>query len=1556
MATTLRVLLVEDTEDDALRLLRFLKRGGYEVRHERVQTAGAMRAALDRQAWDIVISDFGMPGFNGHAALALLRERDPDLPFIVVSGSIGEDTAVAMMKAGASDYVMKDNLTRLLSAVQREMGDAKVRQERRQAREALRESEAALHRAQSMAHLGHVITEADGQFESWSETLPQLVGMDPANIPRSTRAWLEMVHPEDRANFRRRCIEADIDGDRVDIEYRLQRGDGAWICIRQVIEQLRGSGGVAATGRWFNTMQDVTAQKKAEEKQRASELRYRRLFEAAKDGILILNAETGQIDDVNPFLVELLGIPRQAFVGKMLWDIGLWKDISLSKAAFKELQANDYIRYEYLPLETHDGRRIDVEFVSNAYVVDGVRVIQCNIRDITERKRAEQMRELEHGVARQLADAETGSAGLQAVMRLVCESEGWEVGRYWQADEAAGVLRFGGYWGVTDPAIERFIEQSRDVVFIPGKGLAGMVWQSGEPLWASDTSNDPRVAKTALARDAGMRGAFVFPVTSDGGTIGVIGISGRELRQPDERLLAAARVIGGQLGQFLLRKQGEGALREGEARFRSLTKLSSDWYWEQDEEFRFIKFSGGEETGMWGPDQAAQIGKRRWELPDIRPLSGTWDEHRKLLEAHESFRDFEYFRETTGTDPRYVAASGEPVFDHDGRFTGYRGTARDIGKSKQAEEEQRASRQLLDNIIENIPTAVQLKSVADDFRIVMWNKSAEKMYGVPRDAAIGHTVHDLWPQVDADRMRAADLTLIAEGGMHEFPERLAQTRDRGDISVHMRKVALVDASGKPSHLLVIADDISARLAGEARLRESEARFRNLTELSSDYYWETDAEHRILSTSHGPGHMSIVGAVARGKTRWELPSTSPDAAGWAAHRAIIDAQMPFRDFEIARIDIAGLERHILISGEPIFDPSGNFKGYQGVGKDISTRKQAEIRIRRLNRVYAVLSGINALIVRAGNRDELFREACKVAVEAGGFGIAWIGMIDLATKQFRSLAWHGIGSEHASRLVIDVAKGPSPGEPITAQAIWDKRPAVSNDIEHDPRIHLREAMLADGLHAMIVLPLLLSGEAVGTLTLAASEVGFFDDAEIKLLLELAGDISFALDHIEKSERVDYLAFYDQLTGLANRTLFLERLTQSVHAAGQGQTKLAVAILDIERMRAINESLGRQAGDAVLKTFTELLTVAAGGAKVGRIAANQFAVMLAPVKGRSEAGRLAEGLLRKCAGAPFSVEGTELRIAARAGIAQFPADGGDAETLLKHAEGALRKSKQTGERIAFYVPNRIDRTSDTLKLENKLRRALEKEEFVLHYQPKIDLETRKILGVEALIRWQSPELGMVPPMKFIPLMEETGMILEAGAWALSKAVADHSRWTGMGLMAPRVAVNVSAIQLRNRNFLKTIEEAVKRGADPTGLDIEITESLIMEDVEGTIRKLAALRSLGMSIAIDDFGTGYSSLAYLAKLPVQALKIDRSFIIGMLKDADTMTLISTMISLAHSLRLTVVAEGVELEEQAKMLRLLRCDEMQGYLFSKPLPFDALTELLKKTSGQTKQPDPVPG
>jgi len=616
--------------------------------------------------------------------------------------------------------------------------------------------------------------------------------------------------------------------------------------------------------------------------------------------------------------------------------------------------------------------------------------------------------------------------------------------------------------------------------------------------------------------------------------------------------------------------------------------------------------------------------------------------------------------------------------------------------------------------------------------------------------------------------------------------------------------------------------------------------------------------------------------------------------------------------------------------------------QQLQAEMEERTLAQQRVMQLNRVYALLSGINALIVRVSAREELCREACRLAIDEGQLQIAWIGLQDPAAGNIVPFAWAG-KSPNLQRFTQVSAAGAAQQDDIVSQALRTRMPVVCNELStYDGTVLQRDELLAQGYRAMVVLPLAIADAAVGCIMLVSELPGFFDAAEMRLLAELAGDISFALDHISKAETLDYLAYYDSLTGLANRMLFQDRLSQQVEVALRGGGTLALAILDIERFEAVNDSLGRHIGDQLLRQAAERLARCVGCTKdVARTGSDQFAAVIEDVHSDGAVIRAVESWQREWLSAPFMVEGHEITLSTKIGIALFPSDGADAQTLMRNAETALKKAKSSSRQHAFYTQHLTEERSEWLAFESKLRRALEQEQFVLHYQPKVDLETRRLKGVEALIRWRSPELGLVPPVKFIPLLEETGMIAEVGAWVLRQASLDRSRWLEGRLNAPRVAVNVSTVQLGRDDFVRTVDHILKLAGGEAGLDIEVTESLIMTDVEDNIGKLTEIRDLGVGIAIDDFGTGYSSLGYLAKLPVETLKIDRSFVIAMLDDPSAMTLVSTIISLAHALKLNVVAEGVESEEQAKFLRLRLCEQMQGFLISKPLSFDDMTAYL---------------
>jgi diguanylate cyclase (GGDEF)-like protein/PAS domain S-box-containing protein len=612
------------------------------------------------------------------------------------------------------------------------------------------------------------------------------------------------------------------------------------------------------------------------------------------------------------------------------------------------------------------------------------------------------------------------------------------------------------------------------------------------------------------------------------------------------------------------------------------------------------------------------------------------------------------------------------------------------------------------------------------------------------------------------------------------------------------------------------------------------------------------------------------------------------------------------------------------------------GCASIGEDITERKRGEARIAYLSRVHAMMSGINTLMIRVKDRDELFKEACRVAVEVGGFIVSLVGILDRRTMKMNmvGLAAKDPGVAEAIRSLLSSRDAGL--NTMVEQAIREKRAVVSNDSQNDPKVAFREKHVQFGSRSMVILPMFVADEVVGVIALYASEVQFFHDEELKLLTELSGDIAFSIDHIEKQERLDYLAYYDALSGLANRNLFLDRVAQYMRAAADQGHRLALFVIDLERFKNVNLSLGRPAGDAILKQVADWLVLKSGGDAnlLSRLGADHFAAVMPEMTGEDELEQRVRKALQDFSDHEFRHGNAAVRIGCRVGVAIYPEDGAASDTLLKSAEAALSKAKRGGDQYLFFSQKMLETAVGRLSLEMRLRLALDREEFVLHYQPKVNLRNSNLTGVEALIRWNDPATGMVAPAHFIPILEETGLIYEVGLWALRTAIRDHLRWRGVSPSFPPISVNVSLLQLRNSSFLADLQQAI--GIDPhtsAGLELEITESVIMKDVKIAIATLRAIRALGMKIAIDDFGTGFSSLSYLAKLPIDAIKIDRSFVTDMTKGPEGLALVSMIVNLARSLKLKVVAEGVETEDQANLLRLLNCDEAQGYLFCKPLP-----------------------
>ncbi len=432
-------------------------------------------------------------------------------------------------------------------------------------------------------------------------------------------------------------------------------------------------------------------------------------------------------------------------------------------------------------------------------------------------------------------------------------------------------------------------------------------------------------------------------------------------------------------------------------------------------------------------------------------------------------------------------------------------------------------------------------------------------------------------------------------------------------------------------------------------------------------------------------------------------------------------------------------------------------------------------------------------------------------------------------------------------------------------------------------------------------------------------------------------------QAEERLHYLANFDSLTGLPNRPLFSDRLSQALQRASWHKRSVAVLFLDLDRFKNINDTLGHAFGDLVLKNVSERLTACIReGDTVARLGGDEFVLILDNLAQEEDTRLIAQKILGALS-SPFSVEGHEFFITTSIGIALYPNDGNTYESLIKNADTAMYRAKEKGKNnYQHYSPALNAKISERLALETNLRRALERNEFELHYQPLVAPAWGQVVGVEALLRWKRPGIGMIPPSEFIPVAEETGLILPIGEWVLRTACAQNKAWHSAGLPPIRMAVNLSGGQFQQHNLVETISNILhETGLSPEFLELELTESIIMKSTEVTVTMLRRLDALGIKISVDDFGTGYSSLSYLKRFPVSTLKIDRTFVGDLTTDPDDKAIVKAIITLAHSLKLGVVAEGVETREQLNFLRSLQCDYVQGKLFSTPLPADDVARLL---------------
>lgn len=671
-------------------------------------------------------------------------------------------------------------------------------------------------------------------------------------------------------------------------------------------------------------------------------------------------------------------------------------------------------------------------------------------------------------------------------------------------------------------------------------------------------------------------------------------------------------------------------------------------------------------------------------------------------------------------------------------------------------------------LIEIAPDAIFVHS---DWRIVLVNPAMLRLFrATSADRLLGHDVLELL----APASRAAGRERIRRLYGKPQPVRLTELEYlRADGTPFRAEVTAVSFTfdGRPA-VQVVARDITERKAAELALRRSEERFRSLTELSADWYWEQDEALRFTYVSPGFGERSRHDpALVLGKRRWEFDNVMPESGTWDDHRRVLEARQPFRDFEQITVREDGTRVHISSSGEPVYGEAGGFRGYRGVSSNISVRKAAEARLEQL------------------------------------------------------------------------------------------------------------------------------------------------------------------------------AQFDPVTGLANRNLLRERLEHAIVQSRRRNRGAGVLYVDLDRFKLVNDTHGHHVGDELLRHVgRRLQDCVRRDDTVSRLGGDEYAVVIADLARPDDAALVAQKILDAFT-APFDLDGRETYITASIGVSTFPTDGESADALLKCADIAMYRAKESSRNaFCFYTAELNARAASKLQLNSDLRRALERGEFLLHYQPKVQLASGAMIGMEALLRWQHTQRGLVPPLEFIPALEESGQIVAVGDWVIEEACRQLAAWSGAGLQPLPVAVNLSARQFRRRDLDRVIQALLaEHGLSPALLELEITESSLMDDPKDAIRQLQALREAGLRISVDDFGTGYSSLAYLTRLPVSTLKIDRAFVNAAITEPGSAAIVRMVIDMAQRLHFDVVAEGIESRQHVDFLVQYGCEQGQGYHFGRPVTAAAMAPRLAR-------------
>lgn len=1596
----MRFLIIDNNQDDRERIKQEFQKEFYGLEFLEVIKREDFDEAIVRGDFDVALTDHLLNWTDGLWVLRTIKERLPDIPVVMVTDTGSEEIAVEGMKSGLSDYILKRHLNRLPAAVKEILEKVRFRREYGETNRQLtaREEDSYTHPKHIPDFAYDFRVEPDGTLmcECVTEAFTYITGYTPNELDERG-GFTSIVHPADMSVFAQHR-ESLFSGRPNICEFRIitRSGEIRWLCDHAQPVRSETFGRVIHI---YGTAQVITERKQYEDTLRDSEAKYYKLLETSNDAIFIADAASGIILDTNKKAEDLLGYPREEIIGMHHTQLHPAEEATHYMNIFEGHARTGKAFSKGLYVRHKNGHKIPVEINTSVAFLGDRKIVQGVFRDLTERKQAEEsirlyaeilnnihigliawhLENIDDVKTYRLIAANTaavqfiGSAAGELTGKTMTESFpsliGTEVPKIYAEVARSGKVKelredhfidksaFKNVFSVKAFPLsnnsvgvafvditesEKIHEELKifKMLFSEIRDLAYICDTQGNILYVNKiferfTGHKPeefagkpfsplfdeenlKKAMDAHARSAkGESLQFELCFKDTGIVCEYRNFHLRDAKGTIVRTIGVARDV-------TERKRTEKALIESHERLTSiLDSLNAVVYVADMETFeilyanKYLRDIMGDVTGKicWQTFQANQVNQCNFCTND------------KLLDANGNPTGIYSWEFQNTVNGRWYTISDRAIKWIDGRIVRLE-IATDITMRKYTEEALRDTNQTLQALIQASPLAII--ALDPQGNVTRWNLAAEHMFGWNQQEVIGHHL-PIVPDDKQEEFRALRERVL-RGESFTGIEVRRRKRDGSPIDISISTAPLRNGQGNINGIMGVVADVTERKQTQAindLLHEIDQFV--LQGLTQDFIlpyvctrlvdifaypltWigmkEADGTVSISAKAgthtdyladlrvrwdDTPDGQCTMGLAVRGKKTQTSSDTQEPAIRQCQERA---SRYGFQSFAAVPLFV-----HDKILG------ALNLYAFRPHVFDTET-------IRMLENLAAHIS-VTLLI--AMDQQQLRLQGIAMASVANAVFITDCGgHIKWVNNAFTRLSGY------------------------TAEEVYGKTPRLFKSGKHDNPFYRQ------------VWQTLLAGEVWrGEVVNRRKDGGLYTVSQtITPLLDTHGKVChFVAIHEditakkEVEERIVYMANYDTLTNLPNRTMFLDHLELELAHAHRNKQMVAVMFLDLDRFKIINDTLGHTFGDQLLKAAAERLRgCVREGDTVSRLGGDEFTFIISDITNPQDVVLIAQKILNVMSRS-FLVEGYEVHVTPSIGIALYPTDATDADSLIKKADTAMYHAKEQGRNtFKFYMEDMNIHTLERLKLENDLRKALEKGELLVYYQPLIDQNTGQIISMEALVRWQHPELGMIYPAKFIPIAEETGLIIPIGEWVLTTACTQTRIWHDAGFSTLRITVNLSARQFKQQQLVNTIKHVLqKTGLDPHYLELELTEGIIMQNNMAILATLYELKALGILFSIDDFGTEYSSLSYLKRFPIDTLKIDRSFVRDITTNPDDAAIVTAIIAIAESLKLKVVAEGVENKEQAAFLHQLHCNNIQGYVYSHPLPAVDIEHLLQK-------------